>query len=149
MVERGKKEKSFFITRRGGAKGALGVPLPISHPGSPSFLFCSMNFINNYWMRLSMVWRIMHIDDAVIKLWITALWDQHKSSYHTKVSENIYRGVLLLQIFPFKRLTLTYIEWYFFVYSCYHFLVNNSAISSLHDCELCCLFSVLRSSLKQ
>lgn len=30
MVERGKKEKSFFITGRGGAKGALGVLLPIS-----------------------------------------------------------------------------------------------------------------------
>lgn len=68
MVERGKKEKSFFITGRGGAKEALGVLLPISHLGFPSFLFCSMNFINNYWMSLSMVWRIMHIDDAVISI---------------------------------------------------------------------------------
>ena len=64
----GKRKNRSFITERGGVKGALGVLLPISHPGSPSFLFCSMNFINNYWMSLSMVWRIMHIDDAVISI---------------------------------------------------------------------------------
>lgn len=146
MVERGKKEKSFFITGRGGAKGALGVLLPISHPGSPSFLFCSMNFINNYSMSLSMVWRIMHIDDAVIsinfhiiqkfqRIYIGVFFSckySLSSGWLWHTSSNIF-CVFLLSFFS-KQLCYSVFAWLRTLLTFFSFSLFAQTVKLLHYC---------------
>lgn len=65
----------------------------------------------------------MHIDDAVISI-----------NFHIiQKFQRIYIGVFFSLNISFQAVDFDIHRVIFFVYSCYHFLVNNSAISSLHD----------------
>ena len=44
--------------------------------------------INNKWMRLSILWKIMEIEEGVIVEVDNTLWDLHNSSYDTKAEFN-------------------------------------------------------------
>ena len=63
----------------------------------------SYSIINNHWMRLSMIWRIVQIEEDGI------LWDLHNSSYHMKAEFNSF--IISWKYFQhFKRDKMYFIE---------------------------------------
>ena len=84
------KSKSFqnTATYQKTPEGAPSTPSPL-YPGGGMNLHVRLRFkiLNNHWMRLNIIWRIVEIKADVTD---NTLWDLHNSSDDTKAELNIF-----------------------------------------------------------